>query len=66
MYRMSVLVQPASNQVMQLTAPRLVSPRRAATFRLQPRALPGAVADCVSLDVDEAQCDEDVNAKGGR
>ena len=49
MYRISVLAQPASNQAMQLTAPRLVSPRRAAiTFRLQPRALPGAVADLVS------------------
>src|SRR5260370_33478034 len=33
----------------QPTAPRLVSPRRAATtFCLQPRALPGAVADLVS------------------
>jgi hypothetical protein len=49
MYRISVLAQPASNQAMQLTAPRLVSPRRVAiTFRLQPRALPGAVADLVS------------------
>jgi hypothetical protein len=49
MYRISVLAQPASNQAMPLTAPRLVSPRKVGiTFRLQPRALPGAVADLVS------------------
>jgi hypothetical protein len=39
----------ASNQAMQLTAPRSVSPLCVATtFNLQPRALPGAVADLVS------------------
>ena len=39
----------ASNQAMQLTAPRSVSPLRVATiFNLQPSALPGAVADLVS------------------
>jgi hypothetical protein len=38
-----------SNQAMQLTAPRSVSPLSVATtFSLQPRALSGAVADLVS------------------
>jgi hypothetical protein len=38
-----------SNQAMQLTAPRSVSPLRVATtFNLQPRAVSGAVADLVS------------------
>jgi hypothetical protein len=44
-------VQPrsASNQAMQLTAPRSVFPLSVATpFNLQPRPLPGAVADLVS------------------
>jgi hypothetical protein len=37
------------NQAMQLTAPRYVSSLSVATtFGLQPRALPGAVADLVS------------------
>jgi hypothetical protein len=41
--------QMTPNQAMQLTAPRSVSPLRVATtFNLQPRALPGAVADLVS------------------
>ncbi len=39
----------SSNQAMQLTAPRSVSPIRVATTsNLQPHAVPGAVADLVS------------------
>jgi hypothetical protein len=42
-------IPPRPNQAMQLTSPRFVSPSRVArTFKLQPRALPGAVADLVS------------------
>ena len=46
---MTLQHRAASNQAMQLTAPRSVSPLSVATIsNLQPRALSGAVADLVS------------------